>query len=794
MIFADDDITAVCLGCGNIFIAKTQNQLRCSQHCGRSTESKDGARKSKSDLHDVKFVAIDGEGLSHYKYELEYNEETGEEEMRRSETEEIQDYILLGVGDQHLDKGGKPLTHLDVFPFLWEQFEKEENKGAAFIGFALGYDFTMWLKSLHADRAYELLHKDGIKNRQPKSSMNPAPFPVRDGGKEITDEGTVYSARRWEFDILGMKRFRLRPYVRPEDVPTHIVQHKDGTMSVVKDNRPWMFICDVFSFFQTSFKAAIDPAKWGDHPVVSADEWEIINNGKDHRGAHECELGKDCPGIFGSKMIEYNQMENMILARMMTVINKGFVSIGVKLQSKNWMGPGQAAQAWLRNIEAPTSKIINGYIDPDTGDVIPGCVPDFVSLAARNCYYGGWFEIFNHGPVPGTSYEYDINSAYPYIIAHLPCLLHGDWKRGTGKMKPLAKNGLRMVLVTVEGRDDWVGPLPYREADKSIKRPLNVRGWYWWHEVQASKTAGLIHKVTVHEWIQFRPHCDCPPPMAAIKDLYELRLQVGKNTPQGIGIKLVINSAYGKLAQSIGSPTFANSVYASLITCGCRVMILEAIAAHPTGTEALLMVATDGVYFKTPIPETAIEIDPKKLGAWDMGTKENLSLLMPGVYWDDKARAQIKKGETPALKSRGVSGKNLAQIIDKVDEGWKKFGYDEKTGAINPAPKVSINIPWGLIGAKEAVHRNNWDLCGKNMYNITRWLDGDPSKKRWDALIEMHGGLRSRPYKRGDDGNIQTLYYLPSFGDERVIADEDMLLTPDGTAGSLRREAFGLGG
>ena len=44
--------------------------------------------------------------------------------------------------------------------------------------------------------------------------------------------------------------------------------------------------------------------------------------------------------------------------------------------------------------------------------------------AARMTYYGGWFETFVNGVIPGTSYAYDINSAYPYAISTLPCLLH----------------------------------------------------------------------------------------------------------------------------------------------------------------------------------------------------------------------------------------------------------------------------------------------------------------------------------------------------------------------------------
>src|SRR5256885_2771992 len=85
------------------------------------------------------------------------------------------------------------------------------------------------------------------------------------------------------------------------------------------------------------------------------------------------------------------------------------------------LGPGQAAQKWLKN-----KKIT-------TANEIQETVPIWFLEAARASYFGGWFEIMMHGMVPGITYEYDINSAYPYIISSLPCLLHGEYKGGSGK-------------------------------------------------------------------------------------------------------------------------------------------------------------------------------------------------------------------------------------------------------------------------------------------------------------------------------------------------------------------------
>jgi hypothetical protein len=750
-----------CAGCGALFQPETLLHKRCEKDCKR--ESKNAARARERVLHEVEFIAVDGEGVTRALEYVDWDEDTGEEVVKVLERGR-HDYVLLSVGDKSLHKNGDVLTHDDIFSFLWEQFL--EHPKAAFVGFALGYDFTMWLKSLSAEAAWSLLTKDGIKLRQPRNEEMRFPFPVRDGGWRDTEDGRVYATHRWEFDILGYKRFKLRPYVRPENIPTKIVHHKDGTLEEVRVTRPWMYICDTFPFFQSSFLKAIKPQE-GAVRIVSDAEYDRIEEGKKIRSNAR----------FNEEMIEYNLLENKTLARLMGILNEGFVADEIRLSKQQWMGPGQAAQEWMHLIGVPK------------GEEVRDVVPSWALEAGRKSYYGGWFEIFNHGPVPGTSFAYDINSAYPTIIASLPCLLHGKWSRGTGKPGRLGANVYRLVYGTFTGTDEWIGPVPFRSVDGSILRPLRAKGWYWWHEIKASQRAGLVSRIEIEEWIEYEP-CKCNPPMDSVRDLYNGRLRVGKNTPQGKAKKLVYNSAYGKCAQSVGMPRFSNSIWASLITAGCRTMILDAIAAHPTKSKSLLMIATDGIVFKEPHPN--LDIDGERLGAWDAETYENLSLFMPGLYWHDKARDQIREGLAPQLKSRGVSAKYLATIIDTVDRQWKKYGPD------NGPPRIALTIEWALIGAKQAIVRNAWETCGVSVYDAVRWLDGKPNAKRDglyggpDCYWETWGGLRSMPYREG--AQLETTYYQPRFGAEEEYEDDEEgeLLTPDGTIGDIQAQAFGL--
>jgi len=331
-----------------------------------------------------------------------------------------------------------------------------------------------------------------------------------------------------------------------------------------------------------------------------------------------------------------------------------------------------------------------------------------------------------------------------------------------------------LVLATFKGNDMWVGAMMHRRADGSILRPQRTKGWHWWHEIDAAKRAGVISTVTVHEWIDYRP-CACEPPMASIAELYQGRLRAGKNSAAGKSKKLVYNSSYGKLAQSIGNPRYANPIWASLITAGCRTMILDAIATHPTKTESLLMVATDGIVFKEPHP--SLDVDKERLGAWEAGEYENLSLFLPGLYWTDKQREEVAAGEAPSLKSRGVPGKDLAKVITRVDTLWEQYGPDQ------PPPQISLPIAWGMTSGKLAITRNAWWTCGHIDRDLPRVLDaGSLEQKRATPLVRHWGGLRSFVYEYPDGPGepIESTYYSKGFGEDEMYGDlAEHLVTPD---------------
>jgi hypothetical protein len=628
-------------------------------------------------------------------------------------------YDMLSVGNNTLTSpDGGQLHWRAIYQFLWENFL--ENPTDTYAGFFLGYDFTQWFRTLPEDRASMLLSSAGraLRKRRAPGTEHLGPFPVRADG--------------WEFDILGTKRFKLR--WNPEQVK----------------NVPWMYINDTGPFFQQSFLAVVDPKGWNE-PVCTPEEYATIVEGKADRGRP---MDLDDQLLHRAATARYNTLENDVLARVLARLNQGFTTAGVQLNRRQWYGPGQAAQTWLNRIEAPTAETVQD------------CTPGWALDAARKTYFGGWFEIFAHGHVPGTSHEYDINSAYPHIIAQLPCLLHGSWDRDHPDTwtRPLI-----MARATVSGSHPYVGAMLHREKDGRVLRPNKTTGWYWWHEIEAAENAGIVDSYKIHETISYSG-CDCTPPLRAEMEwLYQERLKAGKNTPAGKAMKLVYNSAYGKFAQSVGMPKYGNAIYASLITSGTRTMILDAIGSHPSGLQDLLMVATDGVYFASEHPQ--LDPDPARLGAWDHQTKHNLTLFMPGVYWDDTTRQRLADGASPKLKSRGVSARDLAQCIGELDQQFTSWRPGDDW------PAISIPVAFAMTTATQALARGKWNTAGHVQTDGHKTISSDPHSKRAPVIDLRNGAWWSYCYPHGI--GPESVPYDQTFGAGPEQAAQDLPISPD---------------
>jgi hypothetical protein len=707
----------------------------------RHSATHNSARARKRASHVVQFIALDGEG-------------TGRGKNHR--------YVELGVGDKYI-ANPDGLDPQSIFSFLWSQYLEHPN--ATFVGFYLSYDFNQWLRQLPRNRGEYLFTELGIRKRQPKTrNRRLGPFPVRWNG--------------WEFDILGVKRFKLRP----------------------EGETRWMYICDAGSFFQSSFMKAINPA--GDpNPCCTAEEYELIVRGKDRRA----------DAALDAEMIEYNLLENKILARRLSQLNEGLIRMGVRLSKQEWFGPGQASQKWMASQNVPDQEALYN------------AVPWQALEYAHEAYFGGWFEVMIHGHIPGVSYEYDINSAYPYVIKSLPCLLHGRWeyrdpKGRTAKMrvsgKPknyfaaimrnvnarshmtdrqvvtelpeLAAHQLRLIYGRVYGSNPHIGTMLLHDLEMMVMRPDKTEGWFWQHEVQAAINARLIDRVEIDEWVTYTP-CTCKPPLRGLADLYALRLEAGKNTAAGKSSKLVYNSTYGKLCQQIGDPRYLNFIYASLITAGCRTQILDAIATHPEGAAAVIMVATDAVFFTSEHP--GLSRSPR-LGDWELKERSNLTVFKPGVYWDDEARNGVLN-----FKARGVNAKAFSNQLAKIDRQFASWDgvmppIDHRCGKPEcPCawPKVTFNAGFSMVTCKQALNMGKWFMAGRVSDETVTTQFSSPVNKR------MTGGFdgkyyRSTPFRLKVPEISSTAYAH----DAPKSKEDTVPVNPEGYSDSVLYEILGM--
>lgn len=612
--------------------------------------------------------------------------------------------VLLGVGEnQYIAANTRlGLQWKEVFEFLYSQYKANPN--AAFVGFYLSYDFNNWLSSLPQQIAWLLLTKKGLATRKMSEvkARRRQYHPVRYDG--------------WEFDMMSDKRLSIRP---------RVCDCAERKLKCEHDQNGWMHVCDAGSFFQSSFLTAIDPKNWNE-PVCTPQEFNTVLIGKNERATAR----------LNARMKYYNRLENVILARLMARLARGFADIGIRLGKDEWYGPGATAAKWLRQHDAVKAT--------DLAEIMPA----WFTAACKASYYGGWFEIFSHGIILGTSYNYDINNAYPFAATKLPHLCaECQYRQGRN-----AYNGISMHVLmycTVYAKSKRIGPVPYRAKDGSILRPDTVKGWYWKFEIDAAQRAGLIRRIVVHEWAEFTP-CSHKPPFTEIETLYYKRLEVGKNTALGKGIKLNNNSIYGKFAQSVGSAPFNNWFYASYITAHCRTQILDAIATHPGGLQSVLMVATDGVCFDSPHPGLPIST---KLGQWEQSEYQELCLFKPGVYWHKEGKDALLK-----VKSRGVPKEEFKAAISDIElqframikhrtspgdilvqheieeaYGWERIFGDRPIYTFQASsgwPHFLVPIKFRLKSCRQALNEGKWNNAALVQNEVRILQSSEPYNKR----------------------------------------------------------------
>lgn len=436
-----------------------------------------------------------------------------------------------------------------------------------------------------------------------------------------------------------------------------------------------MVIWDTFRFYGKPFVETLQ-----DWSVGNAELWDRMQTMKNKRAGFDQESMAD--------VRRYCLEECQCMGDLTRRLVKAHDVTGLRLTS--FYGAGSTATALLK-----TMKIKEKIRQP----------PDEMKLAVAMSYFGGRFENSRIGVIQKPVDSRDISSAYPYQIAFLPCLEHGEWV--FSKNREDLENHFALVnykLELIDADEPWA-PFPHRDRTGSIWYPRNATGWVWNQEYLAGERLFPNHTKFLGAWI-FRKVCDCKPPFSEIPAYYKERIRIGKEGP-GYVLKLGPNSVYGKLVQSIGNPEFQCWVWGASITSGCRAQLLDAMHCHEDRRN-LLAVATDGILtleqgLELPKPrdtDTWTAINPKgetvrkPLGGWelDKSFSDGLFLARPGVLFPVNATEDdIKK-----IRARGFGRGNILKNYPKIREAWDNSRIT--------AEVVIKDIP-RFCGFKNSIHR-----------------------------------------------------------------------------------------
>jgi hypothetical protein len=411
-----------------------------------------------------------------------------------------------------------------------------------------------------------------------------------------------------------------------------------------------MILYDVFSYFQSSFLSVCKDYLGEDDPQL-----DIIQKGKEARELFEWEE-------LDEFILPYCDTELAMLVRIMNILRQNFHDVGIN--PGRWHGPGAVANVVLRQHKITVSRDI----------------PSEVLDASQFAYAGGRFESFALGRHSDTVWEYDINSAYPEAITQLPDLSNGRWEY-VDRYEP---DSFGVWSINYRANDgpwyeaDRPQPLFCRSRGGSISYPCKVQGWYWTPE------ANLVPDSVKGGWI-FRANEDTRP-FAFVKEMYEQRRllkQQGNSTERAL--KLILNSLYGKLAQTIGGidkpPPWHQLEWAGFITSYTRAKIYEATQLNPS---AIIAAETDAVFSTEPLdlPES------EELGDWKMKLYKEIVYIQSGYYYAIKPSGEIickYRGMDKDKETQQPLGLPYEKVVKHLDEwtarlpGHRSLGLESHT-------------------------------------------------------------------------------------------------------------------
>lgn len=275
-----------------------------------------------------------------------------------------------------------------------------------------------------------------------------------------------------------------------------------------------------------------------------------------------------------------------------------------------------------------------------------GLPPRAVVQAALHAYNGGRFEVFRRGTFT-HAVTYDIKSAYPYHNSLVPALDKGVW---THDDKVGEDELIGLYRVRAEGASH-VSPLRHERPGLPLYYPDGrVTRWMNRSELDVIKDYGYDVKVLE----AYHYHDKNPEyPFTFLKRFYDEKERVGKDNPDYMFYKLIINGFYGKTIQLQGEPYVSddptgatdellhdgriryrhvrykagllfNPVVAQEVTGNTRAQLLRAVIDRQ---ESLVAFATDSI---TTTRRLSVKVG-SRMGEWGVEAQGRYTVIGSGV-------------------------------------------------------------------------------------------------------------------------------------------------------------------
>jgi DNA polymerase type B, organellar and viral len=432
------------------------------------------------------------------------------------------------------------------------------------------------------------------------------------------------------------------------------------------------------------------------------------------------------------EIIEYCKLECCYLAMLMKAFREVCTAAGISPQE--WSGAGWLAAALLKKHGVP-KRPLTAKETAALAERKPSKNPKpreprrperdrKFEIAANAAFCGGRFEVSAIGRIPGPIYQYDLRSAHPAAMLHLPCPVHTRWEHRPHANR-LPEGELYLAKVSFAHPDGpWYG-LSFRHRG-NLFWPFQGTGWYWSPEIEAAQRHLQARIIKIHDlWVAHR-ECGCRS-FEWVKALYAERRRLGSDT-RGLPLKFALNSLYGKSAQRCGRGPYHDVVSAGLITAITRARLVEALGQNP---RSVVMLATDAVFSRERL---SLDIG-EGLGQWEEKVWADLFIAQPGVYWSPcDLLTSVKSRGAP----RSVIGPAAPRFHEVFEEwlrllrqpGGMKRVLEER---LIPSVPVTVRV---FIGCRLALARGKPWLAGR-WEDVTRHESFEWQTKRDPMRIRI---------------------------------------------------------